>query len=204
MIGGSPQRLSFLSVITAHSWYFFHQWPSTNNTKFSFIFPFRLSEAGFPTQLLPTVIRAGETAGCIQSSWYCIPEGTPVGAALGDLQCSILSCSPHSEDAGGWLTVSEFLLDNVWTVVVNYLLAHNRHYSDVIMGVIASQITSLTIVYSTVYSGADQRKLESSTLLAFVWGIHRGPVNSPHKWPVTRKMFPLDDAIMDYIGVYFR
>ena len=64
------------------------------------------------------------------------------------------------------------------------------------MVVIASQITSLTIVYSTVYSGADQSKHQSSASLAFVWGIHRGPVNSPHKWPVTRKMFPFDDVIM--------
>ena len=64
------------------------------------------------------------------------------------------------------------------------------------MGTIASQITSLTIVYSSVYSGADQRKHQSSASLAFVWGIHRGPVNSPHKWPVTRKMFPFDDVIM--------
>ena len=55
------------------------------------------------------------------------------------------------------------------------------------MGAIPSQITSLTIVYSTVYSDADQRKDHSSASLAFVWGIHRGPVNSPHKWPVTRK-----------------
>ena len=55
-----------------------------------------------------------------------------------------------------------------------------------------SQITSLTIVYSTVYSGADQRKHQSSASLAFVWGIHRWP----HKGPVTRKMFPFDDAIM--------
>ena len=70
------------------------------------------------------------------------------------------------------------------------------HYSDVIMGTIASQITSLTIVYSTVYSDADQRKHQSFASLAFVWGIHRGPVNSPHKWPVTRKMFPFDDVIM--------
>ena len=60
-----------------------------------------------------------------------------------------------------------------------------KHYSDVIMGAIASQITSLTIVYSTVYSDADQRKHQSSASLAFVRGIHRGPVNSPHKWPVT-------------------
>ena len=64
------------------------------------------------------------------------------------------------------------------------------------MGTMASQITSLTIVYSTVYSGADQRKHQSSASLAFVWVIHRGPVNSPHKWPVTRKMFPFDDVIM--------
>ena len=71
-----------------------------------------------------------------------------------------------------------------------------QHYDDVIMGTIASQITSLTIVYSTVYSGADQSKHQSSASLAFVWGIHRGPVNSPHKWPVTRKMFPFDDVIM--------
>ena len=70
------------------------------------------------------------------------------------------------------------------------------HYSDVIMSTIASLITSLTIVYSTVYSDADQRKYQSSALQAFVWGIHRGPVNSPHKWPVKRKMFPFDDVIM--------
>ena len=70
------------------------------------------------------------------------------------------------------------------------------HYSDVIMDAMASQITSLTIVYSTVYTGADQRKHKSTASLAFVWGIHRWPVNSPHKWPVTRKMFPVDDVIM--------
>ena len=63
----------------------------------------------------------------------------------------------------------------------------------------ASEITSLTIVYSTVYSDADQRKHQSSASLAFVRGIHRGPVNSPHKWPVMPKMFPFDDVIMNYI-----
>ena len=64
------------------------------------------------------------------------------------------------------------------------------------MGAIASQITSVTIVYSTDYSGAYQSKHQCSVSLAFVRGIHRGPVNSPHKWPVTRKMFPFDDVIM--------
>ena len=54
----------------------------------------------------------------------------------------------------------------------------------------ASQITSLTIVYSTVYSGADQSEHQGSESLAFMRGIHREPVNSPHKWPVKRNMFP--------------
>ena len=47
------------------------------------------------------------------------------------------------------------------------------HYDDVIMSEIASQITSLTIVYSTVHLGADQSKHQSSASLAFVWEIHR-------------------------------
>ena len=70
------------------------------------------------------------------------------------------------------------------------------HYSDVIMGMMASQITRLTTVYSTVYSGTDQRKHQSSVSPVFVRGIHRWPLNSPHKWPVTRKMFPFYDVIM--------
>ena len=64
------------------------------------------------------------------------------------------------------------------------------------MDSMAYQITSLTIVYSAVYSGADQRKRQSSASLVIVRGIHRGPVNSPHKWPVTRKMFPFDNITM--------
>ena len=78
---------------------------------------------------------------------------------------------------------------------------HCLHYDDVIMSTIASQITSITIVYSTIYSGADQSKHQSFASLAFVWGIHRGPVNSPHKWPVTRKMFPFDDVIMNKMKI---
>ena len=70
------------------------------------------------------------------------------------------------------------------------------HYNCVIMGSMAFQITSLAIVYSAVYLGADQRKHQSSASLAFVKGIHRRSVNSPHKGPLTRKMFPFDDDIM--------
>ena len=68
------------------------------------------------------------------------------------------------------------------------------HYNDDIMDEMAPQIASLPIVYSTVYSGADQRKHQNSASLAFVRGIHRWSVNSCHKWPVTRKTFPFDDG----------
>ena len=76
------------------------------------------------------------------------------------------------------------------------LLIVCKHYSDVIMSGMVSRITGVLIVYSTVCSGADQRKYQSSASLAFVRGIHRWPVNSPYKGPVTRKMFAFDDVIM--------
>ena len=71
------------------------------------------------------------------------------------------------------------------------------HYCDVIMKAMASQITSLTIVYSTVHLGPDQRKHQSSASLAFVLGIHRSSANSQRAR--TRKMFPFDDVIMSHM-----
>ena len=65
------------------------------------------------------------------------------------------------------------------------------------MSAMASQVTSLTIVCATVYSGVEQRKHPSPVSLAFVQGIHHCPVDSPHIGPVTREMFPFDDAIMN-------
>ena len=72
------------------------------------------------------------------------------------------------------------------------------YYSDVIMSALDSQITGLSIVCSSVCSGADQRKHQGSASLVFVRGIHRSPVDSPHKGPVTQKMFSLDDVIRGY------
>ena len=60
------------------------------------------------------------------------------------------------------------------------------HYNDVIMSAMASQYTSLTVVYSTVYSRRRSKKHQSFASLAFVRGIHRWSVNSPHKGPVKR------------------
>ena len=78
---------------------------------------------------------------------------------------------------------------------------YRSHYSDAIMSAMACPITSLTVVYSTVYSNTDQRKHQSSASLAFVRGIHRWPMHSPHKRPVTRKMFPFDDVIMPTVFI---
>ena len=70
------------------------------------------------------------------------------------------------------------------------------HYNDVIMSAMASQITSIMIAYSIVYSRRRSKKHQSSASLPSVRGIHRWTVNSPHKGSVTRKMFPFDDVIM--------
>ena len=77
-----------------------------------------------------------------------------------------------------------------------YIFLTNTHYNDDIMSAMTSPITSLTIVYSTIYAGASKKKCQSSASLAFVRDIHRWTVNSPHKGPVTRKMFEFDDVIM--------
>ena len=78
-------------------------------------------------------------------------------------------------------------------------LHNDYHYSEVIMNAMAYQITGVSIVCSTVCWGADQRKHQSSASPAFLRGIHRSPVDSPHKGPVKRKMFSFDDAFMAFV-----
>ena len=90
--------------------------------------------------------------------------------------------------------ISEFPIRSM-IYLCNSHSAWNYHYCDVIMGAMAYQITSLTIVYLIVHPGAGQRKHQSPASLAFVRGIHRWAVNSPYKWSVTRKIFPFDDVI---------
>ena len=103
-------------------------------------------------------------------------------------------------------------LSTLWNLYISHILHCNDsiemlfqctsdHYRYIIMGVVASQITSLTIVYSTVYWGADQRKHQSSASLAFVRVMW--PVNSPHKWPITPNMFPFDDVIICFHDIMF-
>ena len=140
------------------------------------------------------------------------------GSQFGWMKCKI--CCKYTNTYHTYGQTMETFLGNAHLKTVVYSVLHfqglfylhgltlipawinNFHYDDVIMTMLASQITSLTVVYSIVYSGVNQRKHQSSASLAFVREIHRGPVNFPHKWPVTRKMFPFDDVIMIYYKMW--
>ena len=122
-------------------------------------------------------------AGEIKKNYCCasdILHNAPLGETTTDPECE-----------GTWYLKTEQIKQFYLYREEIYGIQH--HYDDVIMSAIASQITSLTIGYSIVYLDADQRKHQSSVSLAFVRGIHREPMNSPHKWPVTRKMFSFDN-----------
>ena len=79
----------------------------------------------------------------------------------------LATCRKNVSNTGPWAKL-QYEYHLFW-----FIYSHYEHYSVVIMGTMASQITSLTIVYSTICSGADQRKHQSPALLAFVRGIHR-------------------------------
>ena len=92
--------------------------------------------------------------------------------------------------------VKRNICDGMWRDgFTNNMHSGKLHYSDVIMSAMTSQITNISIVCSTVGSNTNQRKPQSPALLAFVWGIHRWPVNSLDKEPVTRNILPFDDVI---------
>ena len=84
-------------------------------------------------------------------------------------QINILHISPvHRFPVPEVRTITQFLCP-----IFHIFILQCCHYSDVTISVMASEITSLTIVYSTIYSGVDQRKYQSPASLAFVRGIHR-------------------------------
>ena len=114
-------------------------------------------------------------------------------------------CMVMGEIWGIWMTGWNSPVLTIFHKILRYTPSSSpigaRHYNDVIMGTVVSQNTSLAIVYSTVYSGAAQRKHESSASLAIVREFTRDQWIPPQKWPVTWKMFPFDDVIMKW-GVF--
>ena len=96
-------------------------------------------------------------------------------------QFIVFSTSPPVAKRQSMFTLSERPSHMSGGGAMSANISHS-HCNDVIMSAMASQITRPTIVYSTVYSGANQRKHQSCASLAFVQGIHRWPVNPPHKY----------------------
>ena len=98
---------------------------------------------------------------------------------------------------GGALNVTILVKFDIRSLSGEHTYAHSfNHYTDVIISAMASQITSSTIVYPTVYSRRKSKKTSKLHAAGLCEGIHRWPVNSAHKGPVKRKMFPFDDVIM--------
>ena len=122
--------------------------------------------------------------------WRPLTSGNPISKLLNrfEIDSTMVPLRGLSNFRATWQ-----IPHTTWNICVEW---SHWHYNDVILCSMASQITSLTNVYSNFYSGADQRKHQSSASLAFVWGKHRWPVISPHKWPVTRKLFLIDGVIM--------
>ena len=125
-----------------------------------------------------------------ESNWQLASIGSGNGLAPNKWQ-GILYAALEVDELMAWLYNQTGYLQ-AW-----YRPSSTENHNDVIMGAMESQITSLTIVYSIIDSRADQRKHQSPASLVFVRGIHRWPVNSPHKWSVTWKIFPLYDVIMN-------
>ena len=103
----------------------------------------------------------------------------------------------------GWVHSVLYFCQLIWVfisillfgIVIFWWTFLSCHYSEIIMSVVASQNTGISSVCSTVCSGTDQRKHQSSMSLAFMRGIHWSWVDSPHKGPVTWKMLPFDDML---------
>ena len=119
---------------------------------------------------------------CHELSLSFVPKGNRVIVALNIYINHCKLTAVHNE----LLNILSIYDEIYWNVSpwgeLSKAPANCSHYSDVIVSAMVSQITSLTIVYSTVYSGADLRKHQSSTSLDFVWGIHRWIPHTKGQW----------------------
>ena len=96
-----------------------------------------------------------------------------------------------------WVVTQQVREANPWATLY-CLLPH--HYSDVIMSAMASQINDVSIILTRLCRRRS-KKISKLRVTGLCEGIHRSPVNSPHKGSVTRKIFPFDDVIMTEIGM---
>ena len=135
------------------------------------------------------------------AEWMRLGQCHVCWCPVGDLRCQVRSryIYPVSETVSClpwmWISITHAIWFSGNDIQHKYLLKKiNCLYSDVTVSGMASQITGISTVCSMVCSY--QRKHKNSASLALVSGIHRWPVYSTHKRPVTLKMFPFDDVIM--------
>ena len=136
----------------------------------------------------------------VDSEWILSEKNN---SALISEKSSFNYYSKYCANVSDWKTcygddINTFFRSLIFLVVIATIetLKTTFHYSDVITGPMGSQNTSPINVYSSEYSGTDQRKHLISASLAFVRGFHRWPLISRHRWPLTRKMFKFYDVIM--------
>ena len=84
---------------------------------------------------------------------------------------------------------------------ISYNLTLNLHYCDVIMGAMGRKSPASWLFTQPLIQAQINQNIKAPRHWPFVRGIHRLPVNSPHKWPVTRKIFPFDDVIVNNMHV---
>ena len=115
----------------------------------------------------------------LQSPFFFLPQW---------LVTAVMDLSPRQRQP----PMLSFVQASIWThVYIECDVASQHHYIDVILGAVVSETTSVSIVYSTVSSGADQRKIKAP----HCWW----PAIFPYKESVTQKMFPFDDVHVTFL-----
>ena len=110
-----------------------------------------------------------------------------------------LRCHTHKVDITFHnLNHSQCFQQNIvmaWIYSFTHRGIHRWHYNGVIMGAMASKITTRDSLLNRIFRRRS-KKAWKHRVTGLCGGIHRWPVNSTHTWPVTRKMLPFDDVIM--------
>ena len=119
-----------------------------------------------------TLVRFAARSICRKIRYHMMLHNAQVAKTIGPKVSDRCLIEVDQRVLGPFSISSPILSQVTWQVTWPGIGSH-VHHNDVIMTTMSSQITSLTVVCSTVYLDADQRKHQSSASLAFVWGIHR-------------------------------
>ena len=143
------------------------------------LYEFTMTRVKLCKRSLPTPLTHYTTAGLVVKRRFYLPGIKIIGINnkyWRNYELDVHRCLQNAGLSGVDAVCPCGAIDSTFWWVL-WLVA--AHYGDVIISTMESKITSLTIIYSTVCSGADQGEHQGSASLAFVKGIHRWPMNSP-------------------------